>query len=102
MADDDIYTDEEIGAEQEIESEEKKGFPKSLVTRLLKWVAIGLATIIFIVSCSVFYHENYEQGNRRTHSTGGFRGHDGENPHLLPGSPSKRSGREPPIPPLLR
>ena len=54
MADDDIYTEDEIGGEEGIELGEKSGFAKTLIFRLLKWVAIGLATIIFIVSVVFF------------------------------------------------
>ncbi len=50
MADDDIYTDDDVTGGQELEVGEKSSFIKTMLPRLLKWVAIGLAAIIFIVT----------------------------------------------------
>ena len=50
MADDDIYTDEDVTGGQELEVGERSSFIKTMLPRLLKWVAIGLAAIIFIVT----------------------------------------------------
>jgi len=54
MADDDIYDDGDVSGGQELEVGEKSSLVKTLLPKLLKWVAIILAAIIFIVTVVFF------------------------------------------------
>ncbi len=54
MADDDIYDDGDVAGGQELEVGEKSSLVKTLIPKLLKWVAIVLAALIFIVTVVFF------------------------------------------------
>jgi len=50
MGDEDIYAEEDITGGQDLEVGKKRGFIPAFVLKSLKWVALGLAAIIFIVT----------------------------------------------------
>ncbi|MBI9103228.1 MAG: flagellar basal body-associated FliL family protein [Spirochaetales bacterium] len=54
MADDDIYDDGDVAGGQELEVGEKSNLIKTLLPKILKWVAIILASLIFIVTVVFF------------------------------------------------
>ena len=54
MADDDIYDDGDVTGGQELEVGEKQNLLKTFLPRILKWVAIILASVIFIVTVVFF------------------------------------------------
>lgn len=54
MADDDIYDDGDVGGGGDLEVGEKSSFLKAVLPKILKWVAIILAAIIFIVTVVFF------------------------------------------------
>lgn len=49
MSDEEIFADEEAVGGQELEVGQKVGFLPAIVLVILKWVALGIAAIIFIV-----------------------------------------------------
>jgi len=53
MSDEEVFTEEEIAGGDGQELGGKTGFIPAVVLRLLKWVALGLAAVIFIVTIVV-------------------------------------------------
>jgi flagellar FliL protein len=53
MADDEVFSGEGIDESPEQESEKKGGFIPAILLKILKYVALGLAAIIFIVTVVV-------------------------------------------------
>ncbi len=54
MGDEDIYAEEEISGGDELEVGEKSSAIKELLPKLLKWVAVVLVAVIFIVTVVFF------------------------------------------------
>jgi len=53
MGDEDIYAEEDVTGGQDLEVGKKRGFIPAFILKSLKWVALGLAAIIFIVTVVV-------------------------------------------------
>jgi flagellar FliL protein len=53
MGDEDIYAEEDVTGGQDLEVGKKRGFIPAFVLKSLKWVALGLAAVIFIVTVVV-------------------------------------------------
>ena len=54
MSDEEVFAEEEIARGDGQELGGKTGFIPAVVLRLLKWVALGLGAVIFIVTIVVF------------------------------------------------
>ena len=52
MADDESFLDEDVTGGQDVEVSQKTGFIPALAFKILKWAAIAIAAIIFIVTGS--------------------------------------------------
>lgn len=53
MADDESFLDEDVTGGQDVEVSQKTGFIPALAFKILKWAAIAIAAIIFIVTVVV-------------------------------------------------
>lgn len=62
MGDEDIYAEEEVGGGEELAVGEKSNALKELLPKILKWVAIVLVAVIFIVTVVFFTMRILSQG----------------------------------------
>ncbi|MBN2051526.1 MAG: flagellar basal body-associated FliL family protein [Spirochaetales bacterium] len=63
MGDEDIYAEEDVTGGQDLEVGKKRGFIPAFVLKSLKWVALGLAAIIFIVTVVYFTMKIINRGS---------------------------------------
>ena len=62
MGDEDIYAEEEVVGGEELEVGEKSSAVKELLPKLLKWVAVVIVAVIFIVTVVFFTMKIMTQG----------------------------------------
>ena len=64
MADEDSFLDEDVAAGGDVELGDKPGIVSSLLLKILKWAAVGLAAVIFIVTVVYFTTRVMSRGTR--------------------------------------
>jgi flagellar protein FliL len=64
MADEDSFLDDDVASGGDVEVGQKTGFVPALLLKVLKWAAVALAAIIFIVTVVVFTMRIINQGTR--------------------------------------
>lgn len=64
MADEDTFLDEEVAPGGDVEVGQKTGFVSALLLKILKWAAVAIAAIIFIVTVVFFTMRVMNRGTR--------------------------------------
>ena len=54
MADDEAFMEEDVGAAQDTEAGQRVGFLPAVAIKVLKWAAIGVGAIVFVVTVVIF------------------------------------------------
>lgn len=64
MSDEDTFLDEDVTPAGDVEVGQKTGFLPALLLKILKWAAVAVAAIVFIVTVVVFTMRIMNQGTR--------------------------------------
>ena len=64
MADEDSFLEEDVAAGGDVELGNKPGVVSALLLKILKWAAVGLAAVIFIVTVVIFTNRFINRGTR--------------------------------------
>ena len=64
MGDEESFLDEDVAAGQDVEVSQKTGFLSGLLLKVLKWAAVAIAAIIFIVSVVFLTMRVMNRGSR--------------------------------------